>query len=118
MAALGNGGEAFASDQDLFYATAIEHARRNYYVARAVYESKTTAAAPGSPTEDDCYIVPSSGTGAFLGHDHEAAFFDGAGWLFWDVPIGYVFSVLDEGTNHKVFTKTDATPTYAELHSV
>jgi hypothetical protein len=116
---LGNGGEAYREDQDLFYVTANEHARRNFWIGRAVYKSKTTAVQPASPVENDCYVLPASPTGAqWTGHAHQGAGYDGAGWIFWSLDIGYTFSVLDEGTNHKIFTKTTSAPAYAELHNV
>lgn len=117
MTILGNGGDAFVSDPDLGYAIANEHANRNFVIARAVFLSKTTGTPPGSPAAYDAFILPASPTDDWLGHGHEAVFYDGAGWLFWPVAVGYVFTVLDVGTNGKRFVKATATPSYVELHT-
>lgn len=60
--------------------------------------SRTTTAPPGSPAEDDQYIVPVGATGAWSGHDHELAVWctDPDEWHFIAPIEGFFSWVWDE----------------------
>lgn len=65
--------------------------------ARFAVKSMTTTAQPGSPAEDDAYIVPASATGAdWAGQDGNVALFIKAAWVFMAPSEGWRFWVEDE----------------------
>ena len=111
------GGDHYVAGQDVGHTTINEHFNRSAHAPIPIVQSKTTTAPPGSPSEGDAYIPAATATGDWTGQEHKLAMYY-SGWIFRDVHIGEVFAVLDEGTNHKIFTKINATPTYTELHSV
>jgi len=74
--------------------------------------NSTTAAAPGSPTNGDTYLVATGGSGAFAGHDGQIALYN-AGWYFFVVQVGWMIYdaaagtlKLWNGTTYKTITLT------------
>lgn len=59
------------------------------------------ATPPGSPSDEDTYIVASGATGAWSGHDDAIAIYlaDAAGWTFIAPRAGMVAYVVDEVAN-------------------
>ena len=57
------------------------------------------ATPPGSPAADDRYIVATSGTGAWSGHDLEVAEWNGTAWFFTPAVTAMVVGVTDESRN-------------------
>lgn len=47
-------------------------------------------APPGSPADGDRYIVGSSPSGAWVGHEHEVAAYIGTAWVFWVPDTGWL----------------------------
>lgn len=61
-------------------------------------KSRSTVAEPGSPSEGDCYLVPTSATGTnWSGHDGELAQYFDAAWMFYTVGAWFDAYVEDEG---------------------
>ena len=54
------------------------------------------ATPPGSPADGDTYLLPSSATGAWVGHDGEIAFFMSTAWNFISPQAGFAGYVVDE----------------------
>lgn len=52
---------------------------------------------PGSPADGDTYLVASSATGAWSGHDGEIAFYMSTAWNFISPQAGFAGRVDDEG---------------------
>ena len=59
-------------------------------------KDRNLATPPGSPADGDRYIVASSGTGAWSGHDGDIAFYMNTAWVFINVTEGMTFWVEDE----------------------
>lgn len=59
-------------------------------------EDKDLATPPGSPAEGDLYIVASSGTGDWSGHDGDIAYYLNSAWAFIDPNEGLTVWVADE----------------------
>lgn len=53
---------------------------------------------PGSPAEGDIYVVGTSGTGGFSGHDAEIAIFYNAAWIFVTPLKGFKAYAQDDDT--------------------
>jgi len=51
---------------------------------------------PGSPAEGDCYLVATSATGEWSGHDEEIAFYMNGAWVFIEPLEGMGAGVIDE----------------------
>lgn len=60
--------------------------------------SRATSNPPGSPTNGDRYIIPTSATGVWLSHPKELAVWDGtaAAWVYTALTEGVPFWVADE----------------------
>lgn len=60
-------------------------------------ESRTTTAQPGSPSDGDVYLLPTSSTGAdWAGNDGKIAIYNN-GWQYFLTPkAGWRFYVVDE----------------------
>lgn len=56
----------------------------------------THTAPPGSPVEGDKYLVASSATGAWAGHDNQIALYSG-GWVYFTMRKGTL--VYNEGAS-------------------
>lgn len=52
-------------------------------------------APPGSPADGDRYIVGTSPSGVWIGHDNEIAAFIGTAWVYWVPDIGWQAFVQD-----------------------
>lgn len=57
---------------------------------------KDLTAPPGSPAEGDRYIVGSSATGVWSGHDNDIAEFVNSAWEFYTPSDGWRIDVVDE----------------------
>jgi hypothetical protein len=61
------------------------------------FKDRDLATPPGSPADGDCYLVATSGTGAWSGHDGKVAYYQtGTGWLFITPREGMGAGVQDE----------------------
>lgn len=61
-----------------------------------IIKDRDLTAPPGSPADGDRYIVDTSATGAWSGHDGEIAFYMSTEWLFIGVLEGMTFWIEDE----------------------
>lgn len=59
-------------------------------------KDRDLATPPGSPADGDRYIVATSGTGAWSGHDGDIAYYQSSAWLFIDKLEGMAFWIEDE----------------------
>ena len=59
-------------------------------------KNRDLAAPPGSPSEDDRYIVAASPTGAWAGHAGDIAVYEGTAWVFHEPGEGWRCWVSDE----------------------
>lgn len=64
-------------------------------------DSATTSAPPGSPADDNCYLVPVGATGAWAGNANNLAQWNGTAWVFKIVPVTHVVGVADTGKHLK-----------------
>lgn len=55
------------------------------------------SAPPSSPSNDATYLVPSGATGAWVGHDHSLAQWNGSAWVFKIVPVTHLVGVANTG---------------------
>lgn len=70
------------------------------FATRLIVLSKGDNAPAGGEVDGDAYLVGSSGTGAFLGHDDELAMLVNGGWEFRTPLEGMEIEVLDEDTSY------------------
>lgn len=61
-----------------------------------IFKDRDLATPPGSPADGDCYLVATSGTGAWAGHDGDIAFLVNTAWVFIEVIEGFTAWVNDE----------------------
>lgn len=63
---------------------------------------------PSSPEEGQAWIVGSSATGAWAGHDDDVAVAvtGGPGWLFFTPSEGWAFWILDPGASYRYLSGT------------
>jgi len=59
-------------------------------------KDRDLATPPSSPATGDSYIVATSGTGTWSGHDHEVAVWDGSAWVFGTPRLGWLAYIEDE----------------------
>ena len=69
-------------------------------IVQASVIDRTSTAAPGSPSEGDCYIVASSATGVWAGWDGDIAMYVDAAWYRLTVTEG--MRVWDQGVGELV----------------
>jgi hypothetical protein len=75
-------------------------ARLEALVSLTIIEIATTP--PGSPVNGDCYIVGTGGSGVFLGHDDDVAFYYTVeGWGFINPVVGLRAFNLDDDTYYR-----------------
>lgn len=55
------------------------------------------ATPPATPAIGSCYLVASGGHGAFSGHDHAIAGWDGEQWTFVEASAGMIATDIDTG---------------------
>lgn len=61
-----------------------------------IFKDRDLATPPGSPAQGDCYLVATSGTGAWAGQDGKIAFYMNTGWEFITAIEGFTAWVNDE----------------------
>jgi hypothetical protein len=61
-----------------------------------IFKDRDLATPPGSPADGDCYLVATSGTGAWSGHDGDIALYLNTAWVFINVIEGFTAWVNDE----------------------
>lgn len=70
---------------------------------------------PGSPADGDRYIVGSSPTGAWVGHEDDVAAYIGTSWVYWTPVAGWLAFVQGAGTLH--LFGAGSPPAWAELET-
>lgn len=76
---------------------------------RPVVTSMEMDTPPGSPTAGDCYIVGSSPTGVFTGHEDALAYYSENGWLFF-TPFKWMDIVNEEDDTRYIYDGTAWVP--------
>lgn len=61
-----------------------------------IFKDRDLATPPGSPADGDCYLVATSGTGTWSGHDGDIAFYLSTAWVFINAVEGMRAYVNDE----------------------
>ncbi len=85
-----------AEDQAQKHVTHNEALEALDALVQATVASRATAAPPATPNEGDAWIVATSASGDWAGHDGEIASFRGGGWLFHAPRKGWLVHVADE----------------------
>lgn len=70
---------------------------------------------PGSPADGDRYIVGSSPTGAWVGHEDDVAAYIGTSWVYWTPVAGWLAFVQGSGSLH--LFGAGSPPAWAELET-
>lgn len=73
----------------------IELAKRNIEPQASV-KNRTTTAPPGSPANEDRYIIPSGATGAWSGKANQIAEYDSGVWNYYLPEVGWTAYVDEE----------------------
>lgn len=60
------------------------------------FTDRNISTPPGSPVAGSCYLIGTSATGAWSGHDGDIAFYNG-GWIFFEPVAGLRGLIADEG---------------------
>lgn len=92
-----NGQDLMNEDQDEADTLFNEHVQLLHQGASYfVVKDRDLSSPPGSPTAGDAYLVASSATGAWAGHDGKIAMYTEGGWIFASTRPGIAVYVLDE----------------------